>query len=84
MQLVTPAALVIEGSQTSSWVTPPLVCEGSLASGVLTGDFSLGLWGKSASALVVGVVGDSASMSLRLESNGDSSSLEGEGVWRHC
>ena len=66
MQLVTPVALVLEGSQTFSLVTPPLVCKGSLVSGVVTFDSSSGLWGESSSALVVGVIGDSASMSLRL------------------
>ena len=41
MELVTPAALVVEGSQTSSsLVTPPLVCEGSLVSGLPAGDSS--------------------------------------------
>ena len=40
MQFVNPAVLVIEGSQTSSLVTPPLVCEGGQATGVLTCDSS--------------------------------------------
>ena len=56
---------------------PPLVCKGSLAADGLTGDFSSGLRGELVSALVVGVVGDSASMALRSESDGDSSSVEG-------
>ena len=45
MQLVAPAALVIEGSHTSSLMTPPLVSEGSMASGVVTDDSSLGVVG---------------------------------------
>ena len=45
---MTPAALVVEGSQTSSLVTPPLVCKESLVSGDVAGDFSWGLLGESA------------------------------------
>ena len=74
---MTPAASVIEGSQrSSSWVTPPLVCEGSPASGVLAGDSSSEYQGESASASRMGVIGDSTSVSSRSESVGDSSSLE--------
>ena len=44
---MTPAASATEVSQASfSLVTPPLVCEGSLASGVVAGDSSSGLWGE--------------------------------------
>ena len=49
LSLVTPP-LVCEGSLASAaLVTPPLVCEVGLASGVLAGDSSLGLLGESAS-----------------------------------
>ena len=55
--------------------TPPLVCKGSLASGVLTGDSSLWLQGESASASAV----DDSSCSWS-ESIGDSLSLGGSGI----
>ena len=57
-------------------MTPSLVCEGGLASGVLADDSSLGLKGELASASAVG-----DSTWLWLESDGDSSSLDlGRGI----
>ena len=56
-------------------VTPALGCEGSLASGLLTGDNSSWLWGKLASAYAVG---DSCSLKSQLDV--DSSLLWGRGM----
>ena len=58
-------------------MTPSLVCEGGLASGILADDSSLGLKEEMASASAVG-----DSTWLWLESVGDSSSLELEGGLR--
>ena len=71
--LVTPPLLL--GSLISLvLLTPSLVCEGSLASGLLAGDNSR-LWGELATA---SAVGDSCSSESELV--GDSSSLMGRGM----
>ena len=75
LALVTPPLVCREGPVVALLVTSPLGCGRSLASGLLIGVNSSGLWGELASAFAVG---DSCLSESELD--GDYSSLRGRGI----